>query len=130
MRQDPRVAVMEKVNARHPYHLPEPVDLVVIDVSFISLALVIPPALDHLKDGGKIVALVKPQFEARREEVGRGGIVKDPRVHAATLGRVALWSINQGLRIRGTCPSPIQGDKGNQEFFLYLRKPAAGGNRD
>lgn len=130
MRQDPRVAVMEKVNARHPYDLPELVDLVVIDVSFISLALVIPPALEHLKDGGNILALVKPQFEARREEVGRGGIVKDPKVHAATLGRVALWSINQGLRIRGMCPSPIQGDKGNREFFLYLRKPAAGGNRD
>ena len=128
MRQDPRVTVMEKVNARHPYDLPEQVDLVVIDVSFISLALVIPPALEHLEDGGRIVALVKPQFEARREEVGRGGIVKDPKVHAAVLGRMVNWSVNQGLWIRGMCPSPITGDKGNREFFLHLRKPAARGD--
>lgn len=130
MRQDPRVSVMEKVNARHPYDLPESVGLVVIDVSFISLALVIPPAVDHLKDGGRIVALVKPQFEAGREEVGRGGIVKDPKTHAATLRRVTLWSINHGLWLRGMCPSPILGDKGNREFFLHLQKPAPGGYRD
>ena len=124
LRQDSRVTVMEKTNARHPYDLPEMVDLVVIDVSFISLHLVMPPALEHLQDGGHVVALVKPQFEARREQVGRGGIVKDPKVHAAVLGKVVLWAAGQRLRIRGMCPSPILGDKGNREFFLLLQKPS------
>ena len=123
LRQDARVTVMEKTNARHSYDLPEPVDLVIIDVSFISLTLVIPPTLPHLQDGGHIVALVKPQFEAAREQVGRGGIVKDPKVHAAVLGKMALWAVHHGLRLRGMCPSPILGDKGNREFFLLLQKP-------
>ena len=124
LRQDDRVTVMEKVNARHPYELPEQVDLVVVDVSFISLSLVLPPAVGHLRPGGHVLALVKPQFEAPRGQVGRGGIVKDPKVHAATLGRMVLWAVGQGLRIRGMCPSPILGDKGNREFFLLLQKPA------
>ena len=122
--RDERVSVMEKTNARHPYQLPEPMDLVVIDVSFISLSLVIPPALEHLQSGGNVVALVKPQFEAPREQVGRGGIVRDPRVHAAVLGRMVVWATEQRLRLRGMCPSPILGDKGNREFFLLLQKPA------
>ena len=96
----------------------------VIDVSFISLSLVIPPALEHLQSGGNVVALVKPQFEASREQVGRGGIVKDPRAHAAVLGRMVLWATEQRLRLLGMCPSPILGDKGNREFFLLLQKPA------
>ena len=123
LRQDSRVSVLEKVNARHTYQLPEWVDLAVIDVSFISLTLVIPPALAHLRDEGHIAALVKPQFEAPRGQVGRGGIVKDPRVHAAALGKLVVWSTTQGLRVRGMCPSPILGDKGNREFFLLLQKP-------
>ncbi len=122
--RDDRVTSMEKTNARHPYALPEPVDLVVIDVSFISLNLVIPPALEHLRGEGHIAALVKPQFEAPREQVGRGGIVRDPKVHAAVLGRMVIWATEQGLRIRGMCPSPILGDKGNREFLLLLQKPA------
>ncbi len=122
--RDDRVTSMEKTNARHPYALPEPVDLVVIDVSFISLNLVIPPALEHLRGAGHIAALVKPQFEAPREQVGRGGIVRDPKVHAAVLGRMVIWATDQGLRIRGMCPSPILGDKGNREFLLLLQKPA------
>ena len=125
LRQDARVTVLEKTNARHRYDLPEPVDLVVIDVSFISLTLVIPPALPHLQDGGHIVTLVKPQFEAAREQVGRGGIVKDPKVHAAVLGKMALWAVHHGLRLRGMCPSPVLGDKGNREFFLLLQKPGS-----
>ena len=125
LRQDPRVTVMEKVNARHRFELPEAVDLAVIDVSFISLTLVIPQAVAHLGDGGYIVALVKPQFEARKGEVGRGGIVKDPKVHAATLGKMVLWAANEGLRIRDMCGSPIRGDKGNREFFLLLQKPSS-----
>ena len=123
LRQDGRVAVIEKCNARYPYDLPEPVELVVIDVSFISLTLVIPPALAHLRPGGWVVALVKPQFEAERGQVGRGGIVKDPKVHAATLGRMIVWAAQRNLRVRNLCPSPIRGDKGNREFFLLLQNP-------
>ena len=126
LRQDARVVVREKCNARHPYTLPEPVDLAVIDVSFISLALVILPAAAHLRPGGRLIALVKPQFEAGRDQVGRGGIVKDPKIHAAVLGKVALWAVHQGWRLRNICRSPITGDKGNQEFFILLQKP--GGN--
>ena len=123
LRQDGRVAVIEKCNARYPYDLPEPVELVVIDVSFISLTLVIPPALAHLRPGGLVAALVKPQFEAERGQVGRGGIVKDPKVHAATLGRMIVWAAQRNLRVRNLCPSPIRGDKGNREFFLLLQNP-------
>lgn len=130
LRQEARVSALEKTNARHPYDLPGSVDLVVMDVSFISLTLVIPPALAHLRDGGHVVALVKPQFEAAREQVGRGGIVKDPKVHAAVLGKMALWAALHRLRLRGMCPSPIQGDKGNREFFLLLQKPAATSSRE
>ena len=124
LRQDSRVAVIEKCNARNPFKLPEPVDLITIDVSFISLALVIPSAIQHLKGGSYVAALVKPQFEARREEVGRGGVIKDPKIHAAVLGRTINWAINAGLRVRNLCPSPILGDAGNREFFLLLQKPA------
>ena len=123
LRQDGRVAVIEKCNARYPYDLPEPVELVVIDVSFISLTLVIPPALAHLRPGGWVAALVKPQFETERGQVGRGGIVKAPKVHAATLGRMIVWAAQRGLRVRNLCPSPIRGDKGNREFFLLLQNP-------
>lgn len=123
LRRDERVVALEKCNARYPYALPERVDLAVVDVSFISLGLVIPPAVGHLAPGGYVAALVKPQFEAGREQVGRGGIVKDPKVHAAVLGKAALGAVEQGLRVRNLCPSPILGDKGNREFFLLLQKP-------
>ena len=122
LRQDPRVVVMEKCNARRPFKLPEPVDIVTIDVSFISLTLVIPSAIEHLKGGSYAVALVKPQFEARREEVGRGGVIKDPAIHARVLGRCIVWAVGQGLRLRNLCASPILGDAGNREFFLLLQK--------
>ena len=124
LRQDPRVTVMEKLNARNAFDLPEAVDLITIDVSFISLTMVIPSALQHLKDGSYVAALVKPQFEARREEVGKGGVIKDPKIHAAVLSRTINWAINAGLRVRNLCPSPILGDAGNREFFLLLQKPA------
>jgi 23S rRNA (cytidine1920-2'-O)/16S rRNA (cytidine1409-2'-O)-methyltransferase len=97
--------------------------LVTIDVSFISLTLVIPSVIAHLKSGRYMVALVKPQFEAKREEVGRGGVIKDPQVHARVLGRMTVWAVNQGLRVRNLCVSPILGDAGNREFFLLLQKP-------
>ena len=125
LRQDQRVTVLEKTNARHPFQLPEPVDLVTIDVSFISLTLVVPEAVRHLKPGRYIAALVKPQFEAPKEQVGRGGVIKDPKVHAAALGKMVNWAVGQGLRFRDMCRSPIQGDAGNREFFILLQK--AGG---
>ena len=125
LRQDSRVAVIEKLNARNPFELPGAVDLITIDVSFISLTMVIPSALQHLRAGFYVAALIKPQFEARREEVGKGGVIKDPKIHAAVLSRTINWAINEGLRVRNLCPSPILGDAGNREFFLLLQKPAA-----
>jgi 23S rRNA (cytidine1920-2'-O)/16S rRNA (cytidine1409-2'-O)-methyltransferase len=121
LRQDPRVVVMERVNARHSFSLPEAVDLATADVSFISLRLVLPSVSEHLKPGGYAVVLVKPQFEARREQVGRRGVVKDPRVHAEVLGKMVVWSVENGFRLRGLVPSPVLGDEGNREFFLLLQ---------
>ena len=123
LRQDPRVVVMERVNARYPFELPELVDLITLDVSFISLRLVIPAALEHLEKGCSIVALVKPQFEAEKGEVGRGGVIKDPGLHSAILGRVIVWAVDQGLRVRNLCPSPVSGRAGNREFLMLLQKP-------
>ncbi len=123
LRQDPRVIVMERLNARYPFELPGPVDLVTMDVSFISLRLVIPSAIEHLKQGRYVVALVKPQFEAQRGEVGKGGVIRDPALHATLLGRTIVWAVNEGLRVRNLCPSPILGDAGNREFFMLLQKP-------
>ena len=123
LRGDPRVGVMEKCNARHPFQLPELVDLVSVDVSFISVALVLPSVLKHLKSQCYLVVLVKPQFEARKDEVGRRGVIKDPQVHSRVLGRTIVWAVGRGLRLRNLCPSPILGDAGNREFFLLLQKP-------
>jgi 23S rRNA (cytidine1920-2'-O)/16S rRNA (cytidine1409-2'-O)-methyltransferase len=121
LRDDSRVVSMEGVNAREPFPLPEPVDLVVADVSFISLRLVLPAALAHLRAGGRALVLVKPQFEAGREQVGRGGVVRDAAVHAQVVGGLCLWAIEQGLRLEGVRPSPIEGGEGNREFFALLR---------
>jgi len=123
LRQDERVTVMEKTNARHPFDIPEQADLVVMDVSFISISMVIPEAIKHLKPGRYICSLVKPQFEAPKEDVGRGGVIKDPKVHARVLGNTVNWAVSQGLRVRDMCRSPIQGDAGNREFFILLEKP-------
>ena len=123
LREDPRVAVIEKLNARYPYELPELVDLVTIDVSFISLRLVILPAAAHLKAGHSLVVLVKPQFEVERGKAGRRGVIKDPKIHDRVQGNVMEWATEQGFNIAGQCASPILGDAGNREFFLMLRKP-------
>ena len=120
LRQDPRVSVMEKVNAHYPFELAERVGMATVDVSFISVRQVLPNMVSHLERGGSIVALVKPQFEARRREVGRGGVVRDPLIHARVLGRVIRWVTEAGLRLRSMTPSPILGAKGNREFFLHL----------
>ena len=123
LRQDARVTLQEGVNAHYPFSLAVAPDVATVDVSFISLTKVLPNVLEHLPPAGSIVALVKPQFEAMRGEVPRGGVIKDPKTHARVLGRVIIWSVNNGLRVRDLTPSPIVGDAGNREFFLLLTKP-------
>jgi len=121
LRQDPRVVAMERTNARYVRHLPEPVDLATIDVSFIGLEKVLPAVAGLLRPQGLILALFKPQFQARREEVGRGGVIRDPQLHAALLGRFVAWAAQAGFRLLGLVPSPLLGPAGNREFFLLLR---------
>lgn len=121
LRQDTRVVVMERVNARYPISLPEKVDLATIDLSFISVEKVIPSVAKLLKDGSYLLVLIKPQFEAKREEVGKGGVIKQPIVHARVLGRFITWLTGHGFRLGGLVASPILGDAGNKEFFVLLR---------
>ena len=128
LRKDPRVVVREGVNARYPLELPEAVDLATIDVSFISVTKVIPSAASALKTGGYLVVLVKPQFEAERGEVGRGGVVREPAIHATVLGRFIKWATDDGFRVKGLVASPIAGAEGNREFFVLLRKDEQGGD--
>lgn len=125
LRQDPRVVVLEGVNARHlgPGDLPFPVDLVTVDVSFISLRLVVPALLSHLRPGGLLVALVKPQFEAGRDEVGKGGIVRDEGVRRRVVAEVVAALEGLGLDRVGVVPSPVKGREGNQEELAVLRRP-------
>ena len=127
LRQDARVVVMDKVNARHlqPGDLPEAIDLAVVDVSFISLRLVLPPLRPLLARGARVVALVKPQFEVGRDDVGRGGIVRDPALHRRAVLAVAEAAVAAGFSLSGGCPSPLPGAEGNVEFFLLLDGDAA-----
>ncbi|GAB4177885.1 MAG: TlyA family rRNA (cytidine-2'-O)-methyltransferase [Thalassobaculales bacterium] len=121
LRQDPRVVVLEKVNARHldARQVPEPVDLVVCDASFISLATVLPAPLALTRPGARLLALVKPQFEVGRGEVGKGGVVRDPALHQAVCARIAAWLGGlAGWRVLGVEPSPILGPEGNREFLI------------
>jgi len=122
LRRDPRVVVMERTNIRYLGSLPEPVDLATIDVSFISLKLVLPVVWKLLKPDGNVVALVKPQFEAGRDRVGKKGVVRDPGVHRAVLEDIASWAIEQGWCVRGLTRSPLKGPEGNVEFFVYLAR--------
>jgi 23S rRNA (cytidine1920-2'-O)/16S rRNA (cytidine1409-2'-O)-methyltransferase len=124
LRQDPRVVVLEQTNARYltAEQVPEPVDVVVCDASFISLAKVLEAPLKLAKAGAKLVALIKPQFEAGREEVGKGGVVRDPAVHARVCGEAAKWVESQGWTALGITPSPITGPEGNVEFLLGAEK--------
>ena len=123
LRQDARVVCMEKLNARYPFNLPEAVDLLVADVSFISLTMALPEPLAHLKAGGYTIALIKPQFEARRGEVGRGGIVRSDALRDDILVRVQEWLASRDdVILLDTIPSPITGDAGNREFLTLLRK--------
>ena len=120
LRQDPRVVVMERVNAHHPFSLPEKVNIATVDLSFISVTKAIPNIVNHLTQPGSIIVLLKPQFEARREEVGKGGIIKDPQIHALVLGRFITWITDHDLRFRGLVASPILGAEGNKEFLILL----------
>jgi 23S rRNA (cytidine1920-2'-O)/16S rRNA (cytidine1409-2'-O)-methyltransferase len=122
LRTDPRVIVRDGVNARllTPENVPHAVSLVVIDVAFISLRHILPALPPFLDPGADVVALVKPQFEAGREEVGKHGIVSDPAVHEAVIARVTEAAAASGLARIAMVPSPITGATGNQEFFLHL----------
>lgn len=147
LRQDQRVVCLEKTNARYltpadlaekvtaaqkktlakpPAALPpdwaERLDLAVIDVSFISLALILPPVVGLLSPRGRIVALIKPQFEAGPAQVGRGGIVRDPQIHEQVIAKVKAAAEKNRLRTAGLIPSPISGADGNKEFLIYLTK--------
>jgi len=121
LRQDSRVVVMDRVNARYPINLPEKVDLATIDVSFISVEKVIPSVARLLKDGGYLLVLIKPQFEAKKGEVGKGGVVKRPLTHARVLGRFITWMIENNFRLGGLVASPILGASGNKEFFVLVK---------
>jgi len=138
LRNNPRVVVMEKTNARYVEQLPERVDLVTIDASFISLRLLLPvvrrwldlrspisdpSVLHNVEIRGRslgIVALIKPQFEAGRKDVGKGGVVKDPAVHRRVLEEILEFASGQGLAVRGLIPSPLVGPKGNVEFLAWF----------
>jgi len=125
LRRDERVVVLERTNIRDMEPLPEPCDLATIDVSFIGLEKVLPAVCRSLKAGAHVVALVKPQFQARRHEVGKKGVVKDVAVHAAVIGRVVAWTSGHGLRLQSLTSSPLLGPAGNREFFLHLRLESA-----
>ncbi len=126
LRQDERVVVMERVNARYLEALPEPVDLVTIDASFISLRLILPAVQRWLTPGGSVVALVKPQFEAGRDKVEKGGVVRRRETHRAVLDGVLSWAAEHGWQVRGLTRSPIKGPKGNIEFLAWWTPAPAG----
>lgn len=125
LRDDARVVVMERVNARELPPLPEAPSLAVVDVAFISLTMVLPSITGALGPDADVVALIKPQFEAGKEHVDRRGVVRDPLARADVIGRVAWWCVNNGLRVRGVCASPLPGPAGNREFFIWLRKDSS-----
>jgi 23S rRNA (cytidine1920-2'-O)/16S rRNA (cytidine1409-2'-O)-methyltransferase len=124
LRQDPRVVVHEQTNARYLTDaiVSEPVDIVVCDASFISLAKVLDTAIDFAKPGAGLMALVKPQFEAERGEIGKGGVVRDPEVHARVCAAAAAWIVSRGWIVEGIVQSPITGPEGNVEFLLAARR--------
>ena len=125
LRDDPRVIVEERVNARYLESLPEPIDLVVIDVSFISLSLILPVAARVLKPTGICVPLVKPQFEAGRNVVGKGGVVRDAAIHRRVLEQVAGYAEANSFAVSGVTTSPIVGPAGNVEFLMKLTRDDA-----
>ena len=124
LRNDPRVAVMEKVNARHldAALIPEPIDIIVCDASFIGLSVVLPAAMALAKNGAHLVALIKPQFEVGRDRVGKKGVVSDPALHQEVCERIAEWLATMpGWTVLGITESPIRGPEGNIEFLIGAR---------
>ena len=122
LRGDPRVVVMENTNARYlsTEDIPEPADFCSIDTSFISLTKILPPLKYLLKPGGHIVSLIKPQFEAGKDQVGKGGVVRDPAVHAEVIDKIRSFGVNElGFKWLDLCDSPIKGPAGNIEFLAY-----------
>jgi 23S rRNA (cytidine1920-2'-O)/16S rRNA (cytidine1409-2'-O)-methyltransferase len=126
IRTDSRVIVRENLNARHLSRadVPESIDICVIDVSFISLTLILPNAFELITPTGVILALIKPQFELRPDDVGRGGIVSDPLLHEKAQQKIATFVESMGHVVTGIVPSPITGTDGNQEFFICAQKPS------
>jgi 23S rRNA (cytidine1920-2'-O)/16S rRNA (cytidine1409-2'-O)-methyltransferase len=124
LRQDPRVKVLEKTNIRYmkPEDLEGLVDGAVIDVSFISLRLVVPPVSNLLKDNAFIVALIKPQFEVGKRQVGKGGVVRDKKLHSEVIDALETFFESSGWAVQGHTLSPILGPKGNHEFLIYLKR--------
>ncbi len=127
IRQDSRVVVRENLNARHLSRedITEPIDLCVIDVSFISLTLILPRAFELVTANGVILALIKPQFELEKRDVGRGGIVSDPVLHEKAQGKIEQFVRQSPHEVIGLTPSPITGADGNQEFFICVRRQSA-----
>jgi 23S rRNA (cytidine1920-2'-O)/16S rRNA (cytidine1409-2'-O)-methyltransferase len=122
LRKDPRVVIMEQMNARilDPRLFADAPELVTLDVSFISLEKVLPAAFGILRAGGRVIALVKPQFEVGKGAVGKGGVVRDPAQHQAVVARLARFAVLRGWHVLGVTASPLKGAKGNREFFLHL----------
>ncbi|MBN1613513.1 MAG: TlyA family RNA methyltransferase [Deltaproteobacteria bacterium] len=124
LRTDPRVVCIERTNIRYfdGRQLNGPVDMATIDTSFISLKLVIPPVLKSLREGGALLALIKPQFEAGREFVGKNGVVRDPGVHRTVIAEIEDFCRARAIEVLGTSESALAGPAGNREYFLYARK--------
>jgi 23S rRNA (cytidine1920-2'-O)/16S rRNA (cytidine1409-2'-O)-methyltransferase len=127
IRNNPRVVVLEKVNARFlsREQIPQPVDLCLIDVSFISLTLILPRAFELITENGVILALIKPQFELQRKDVGRGGIVREPALHEKAQQKIVKFVEQANYGVVGIVPSAITGTDGNQEFFICIQKQSA-----
>ncbi len=127
LRQDPRIVLIERTNIRYleRERIPDEIDIATIDVSFISLAKVIPNVLEFLKEDGEIIALIKPQFEVGKGEVGKGGVVRDEAKRLKAVDRVKENLESLGLQTIGVMQSPIPGQKGNIEYLIYMKKPSA-----
>jgi 23S rRNA (cytidine1920-2'-O)/16S rRNA (cytidine1409-2'-O)-methyltransferase len=124
LRRDPRVRILERTNIRYlaPDDLQEEIDGAVIDVSFISLRLVVPPVSKLLLREAFILALVKPQFEVGKGQVGKGGVVRDPSLHQEVIAKLSTFFRQSGWAVKGVIASPLMGPKGNREFFVYLKR--------
>ena len=128
LRNDPRVVCMEKTNIRYvtPEDIADVLDFASVDVSFISLAKVLVPARELLRDGGRMVCLIKPQFEAGREKVGKKGVVRDPKVHEEVIHKVIDFALENGFSVHNLSYSPIKGPEGNIEYLAHLKKQEEG----